>query len=202
MPRALPADVVIRPGRPEDAEPMTELMVQNFDTRLPRLGMKALTVFHRHLITSKYGLCVVAERHGRIIATGAATLSNRKFYREFVLRKGWLCAWLALPNLFKAGNLRLAFTVRNYFTRIPNDDPEAEWLNLIVDSSAQGLGLGNELWSRILVLFRENGVKEFKLPTDVRNERANRMYRERGCRLVRTEALHEDTMSNVYIGSV
>lgn len=179
---------------------MTDLMVQNFDTRLPGLGVGALSVFHRHLITSKYGLCMVAERNGHLIATAAATLSNRKFYREFMLHKGLLCAWLALPQLVKPSNLRVALTVRNYFTRIPNEDPEAEWLNLIVDRSAQGMGLGNELWDRILALFREHGVEEFKLPTDVRNERANKMYRERGCRLVRTESLHSDTKSNVYIG--
>jgi len=199
-PSRVPRDIVIRPGRAEDAKPMTDVMVQNFDTRLPLLGVGPLTIFHRHLLTSKYGLCLVAERDGRLLATAAATLNNKRFYREFMLKRGLQCAWLALPNLIKPSTIRIALTVRRYFTRIPNEDPEAEWLNLIVDSSAQGLGLGNELWNGIMAMFREHGVQEFKIPTDVRNERANRMYCERGCRLVRTEGLYRDTTSNVYIG--
>jgi ribosomal protein S18 acetylase RimI-like enzyme len=151
------------------------------------------------MTTSRHCLCVVAERRGRVVGYAAALTSGRRFYREFLLRKGLLCGLLALPHLLRLSNLRTVWTALTYFPGAAHQDPEAEMVSLVVDREAQSSGLGRELWEGVVAGLRARGVAEMKIATDTGNERANRMYLNRGCRLIRKEPLYRDNEVCVYV---
>ena len=191
-------DTVIREGLRADAPRLAELMEEGLRTRFSDLGPSVVTLLHRHMITSRHCLCVVAERAGRVVGYAAVLTSGGDFYREFLLRKGVLCGLLALPRLFRLSNLRTVYTAMTYFPAAGHDDPSAELVSLVVDRTAQGSGVGRDIWEGIIRGLKSRGIAEFKITTDVGNERANRMYQARGCRLVREEPLYHDSKVNVY----
>ena len=194
--------ILIRPGRPEDAPRLAELMTDGLQTRFSGLGGGVVTLLHRQMTVSKHCLCVVAEREGTIGGYAAVLTSGRSFYREFLVKQGFLCGALALPRLFRISNLRTAATALLYFPRSASGDPDAELVSIVVDRAMRGAGIGRELWNAAVSGLRLRNVADLKIATGVDNEAANRMYRERGCRMIRRERLYHDTEVNVYWYSV
>lgn len=193
------SETLIREGRPEDARRLGELMTEGLRTRFSYLGQGVVTLLHKHMTTSRHCLCVVAERGGSTIGYAAVLTSGGKFYKEFVLRKGLLCGLIALPRLFRISNLRTIYTALTYFPGGGHHDPEAELVSIVVDRSAQGHGAGADLWNGVVRGLAARGIAELKICTGVENERANQMYRKRGCRLLRKEPLYHDSEVNVYV---
>ena len=194
-----PTAVSIRPGRPEDAPRLAALMVEGLQTRFSHLGNGVVRLLHQHMIASRHCLCLVAERGGRVAGYAAVILSGRKFYREFLIRRGVLCGLLALPRLISPSNLRTVWAALTYFPAAGSDDPEAELVSLVVGKESRGSGVGRDLWDGLVLALQSRGIPKLKITTDVRNEAANRMYSNRGCRLVRTQPLYHDSQLNVYV---
>ena len=174
-------------------------MTEQLRTRFGELGHGVVTLLHRQMATSRHSLCLVAERGGRIAGYATVLISGRKFNREFLIRKGLLCGLVALPRLFRLSNLRTVLTALTYFPAVPANDPEAELVSIVVDQDLHGQGVGSDLWEAIVKRLAECKVAELKICTDVRNERANRMYQNRGCVLLRKEPLYHDSEVNVYV---
>lgn len=189
----------IREGRPSDARRLGELMTQELKSRIANLGQGVVTLLHEQIVASQYGMCVVAEQDGQVVGYAAIITSGRRFYREFLLRKGLRCALIALPRILKPSNLLTAMVGMKYFPRMPHDDPEAEMISFVVDFRKQGTGVGRELWNGVVRGLRERKIRELKICTDTHNRAANEMYLRRGCRLVRREPLYHDSDVNVYI---
>lgn len=199
MAASTPSTTVVRHGLPSDAGRLADLMTQGLRTRFSHLGRPVVMMLHQQMIASPHCLCVVAERAGAVAGYAVVLTSGRKFYREFLVQKGLLCGLAALPHIFRISNLRTVLTALTYFPSGGHDDPEAELVSIVVDASAQGLGIGGALWEAVLRGLEEHGIRELKICTGVENERANRMYRERGCQLLRKEPLYHDSEVNVYV---
>ncbi len=196
---SIPSGSGIRPARPDDAARLASLMIAELRTRFARLGRGVVTQLHRHMATSRHCLCLVGERDGRVVGYAAVLLSGKRFYREFLLHRGLWCALLALPRALSPANLRTAFTGLTYFRGVTYDDPEAELVSIVVERAAQGKGVGAAIWEELVRELRLRRVTALKIATDVSNESANRMYRNRGCRFVRREPLYHDSNVNVYV---
>lgn len=192
------ASIELRSARVADATELAELMVKGLSSRLHALGPEVVVILHRQMITSKYCLCIVAERHGKVVGYIAA-LSTREFYREFLLHKGFICALIALPRLFKPANLHTAVRSITYFPRSPHEDPETELVSLVVGEGAQRCGVGAALFERLVEELRLKEVRAFKACTSTENDAANALYRRQKCRLIRQEPFYRDNQINVYV---
>lgn len=191
--------VNVRPARLDDAPRLAALMIEELRTRFARLGPAVVTQLHRHMAASRHCLCLVAERNGKVIGYAAVLLSGKRFYREFLLRRGLWCAFLALPHVLSPASLRTAFTGLTYFRGATGDDREAELVSMVVERAVQGQGTGATLWQELVRELRRLRVAALEMATDVSNEVANRMYRKRGARFLRRERLYHDSSVNVYL---
>jgi ribosomal protein S18 acetylase RimI-like enzyme len=191
--------IELRPARLEDAPALAKMMVEGLNSRLNDLGPGVVVILHRHMITSAHCLCLVAERQGMIMGYVSVLTSTRKFYREFLLRRGIQCALIALPRLLNPANLHTILRGITYFPRTPHSDPEAELVSLIVGRAAQRSGVGAALFRGAVEQLRSRGITALKICTGTDNEGANALYRRNDCKLIRSEPLYEDNEINVYV---
>jgi ribosomal protein S18 acetylase RimI-like enzyme len=196
---AWPGGFSIRPARLTEAEALAKLMVEGLNSRLNNLGAEIVVILHRQMIASTHCLCLVAERQGTLLGYVSVLTSTRKFYREFLLRRGVRCAVIALPRLLNPANLRTALRAGAYFPGRPSNDPEAELVSLVVSPEARGARVGAALFRGAVEELRSQGVTTFKVCTGTENEAANALYRRHACKLIRSEPLYQDNRINVYI---
>jgi ribosomal protein S18 acetylase RimI-like enzyme len=191
--------IELRQARLEDAPTLAKMMVEGLNSRLNNLGPGVVVILHRHMITSVHCLCLVAERQGMIMGYVSVLTSTRRFYREFLLRRGIRCALIALPRLFNPSNLHTILRGITYFPRTPQNDPEAELVSLIVSRTAQRGGVGAALFRGAVEQLRSRGITALKICTGTDNEGANALYLRNNCKLIRSEPLYQDSRINVYV---
>jgi len=191
----------IRPARPADAPVLAQLMSEEIHWgRLSALGLRFTTLLHRHMIGSRFALCYVAERDGEIIGYAAAAIETSKFYRQFLLRHGLTALVILFPQIFRWRKFQTILRGLTYFPEAREDDPQAEMLSLAVRSHAKRSGVGQAVLDAIYDQLRARGITAVKFGTaDVRNDRANALYRQMGARLVRTVPFYDDSAVNVYV---
>lgn len=190
--------VIVRRARPEDAPELAALMIAELHTRLADLGGGVVEQLTRHMTASAYCVCMVAERQGAVAGYMAVLTPARRFYLEFLLRRGMACALIALPRLLTSAVWRTMFTGLAYVPRTPSTDPDADCVVLAVRRADQRTGIGEALFRRTADELRVQGITALKICTDTDNVPANAMYRRR-CRLIRCEPLYHDTRLNVYV---
>lgn len=194
-----PLPIEFRPARLADAPTLAKLMVEGLSSRLNDLGPWFVTLLHRHMITSPYNLCIVAEQQGMLVGYGAVLTPTRKFYLDFLLRKGLLCVLITLPWLFRPKNLHVALRGFTYFPRSSHDDPEAELVSLVISPNVCRAGIGTALFLRLVEELRSRGIDTLKICTSAENDRANAFYRRQGCQYIRTDPFYQNNHINVYV---
>jgi ribosomal protein S18 acetylase RimI-like enzyme len=175
------------------------MMVEGLNSRLNNLGPEVVIILHRHMISSAHSVCLVAERQGMIMGYVSVLTSTRRFYREFLLRRGIQCALIALPRLLSRANLHTLLRGITYFPRTPHNDPEAELVSLIVGRATRRSGVGAALFRGAVEELRSRGITALKICTGTDNEGANALYQRNDCKLVRSEPLYQDSRINVYV---
>jgi len=188
----------LRPARVSDAPILARMMVEGLDSRLKDLGPWFVTYLHRHFVQSRHCLCLVAEQDGRILGYVATLISTRRFYREFLLRKGIGAALMMLPWLLWPRNLRTVTSGLTYFSGETHDDPETELVSLIVVPKARGLRVGSTLFQQTLARLRAAGTPRMMVCTSTENVAANAFYRKHNCRLAYSKPLYHDASINVF----
>jgi len=179
---------------------LARLMIEDFDgSRLVDLGPRFIALLHRHMVTSAHCICRVAEDAGRITGYIAVTPSTRAFYRDFVLRKGFLAACLVLPRMLQPAHLRTVLKGLTYFPQAPDVDPAAEIVSFVIGPAARRSGVGSALFQNAVEALQARGVQQLKIMTAVDNDAANAFYRRHGSRFVRSEPFYRDTRVNVYV---
>lgn len=194
--------IEIRRARPVEASALATMMVEGLDSRLSNLGPRFVELLHQHMIGSKFCCYLVAELGGSIVGYAAALTSTRRFYGDFLLRKGLRCTAVILPYLFRLHNVHTALRGLTYSRRAPQNDPEAELVSFVVSPQAQNRGVGSALFSRIVTELRDRGIDEFKIDTSTENAQANAFYAKHGCRHLRVERFYQDSEINVYLKDV
>ena len=80
--------------------------------------------------------------------------------------------------------------------------PSAEILNFCVSTAAQGLGVGQRLFTASVEEFRRRCVREIRIVTGVRQQSARRFYDSAGARCVGKVAVHRGSPELVYTFSI
>lgn len=175
-------------------------MIEDFHgSRMTSLGPGFVRTLNRHMVTSRHCICLIAEQHGRVLGAAAAVTSTRKFFREFVVRKGLVCALLVLPRLLSTANIRTLLKGFTYFPNAPTDDPDAELISFVVSAHRTRAGVGAALFRGVVEGLQSRGITCMKIITSDENDASNAFYTRQGCQLVRTEPFYRDTRANVYV---
>ena len=194
------AGIDLRRGRLSDVPLLSRSLTDDFEgSRLVHLGPRFIDLLNAHIVTSKHCVCLVAERRGEYLGAGVAVTSTRRFYREFVARKGLHCAMAVVPRLLHPVNLRTLLKGFTYFPSAPAGDPEAEIISFVVGAHATRSGVGTILFQGMVEALRAQGINRIKIVTSTGNEASNAFYARQGCRRLRSEGFYQDTRVNVYV---
>lgn len=193
--------VHLRPARVSDAPTLARMMTEAISWgRLSDLGPAFVRLLHRHMIRSRYAVCIVAEEGDTILGYIAGTTDTRLFYREFLFRYGLVAAVQVLPRLWHPRNLQTAIRGFTHFPASPKDDPKAEALSFAVQPGVKQKGIGSLLFQALIDGLRTRGVTTVKFATvDPANETAIAFYRKLGCTLLRTGEFYRDNPVLVYV---
>jgi len=190
--------VIIRPASLNDVPIMATMMGEGLDSRLSDLGPWFVRFLHRHMVSSRYCACLVAETENSIVGYAATLLSTKKFYREFFLKKGIMAGLMILPWLCTPRNIRTVLNASVYSNQANQADPEAELVSIVVQPEARGMGVGQKLYWGVVNELTNAGITRLKISTPKENKIANEMYIKQGCKYMRSEQFSHDVEVNVY----
>jgi ribosomal protein S18 acetylase RimI-like enzyme len=198
--------VTIRPGRPEDAAALANLMTSEITWgRLSELGSAFVVLLHRHLTDSKLAHCPVAVLNDEVVGYVAWVTDRSRFFREFILRYGLTATRLLLPQIFRRSNLVVIFRSFAFFSKKSHGKPQpaAELVSFAVSSKHQGMGIAKQLFAAVREEMSVRGIEELRVGTvAVDNDVANSMYQRLGFALIQTIPFYADTAVNVYVYSI
>jgi GNAT superfamily N-acetyltransferase len=170
---------------------------------LSTLGEPALRLLYRHVATSRYCKVFVAlAPGGETIGYIAGCLDTSALYREFVLRRWPSAARVLLPRLLSPARVRRAVETLRYPSAAPAGLPRAEVINVVVQPAWRGRGVAEQLLSRLLDWFGEQGETEVKAVSGDQLTRAHRFYEKSGARLEGRTSVHRGVGSRVYVYAV
>lgn len=199
LPVSASANHLIRHALPVDATVLADLHTQALGSAfLPRLGKGFLTHLYKTMTADRNSVVLVAEAGGTIVGFVAGTLSVKRFYRRFLVRRGIPAAVAALPRLIRPSIVKAALETARY----PGESgslPDQELLAIGVAPEAQGTGVGRKLGQTFLAELETLGADEVKVVVARDNSRANRLYEKLGFEFATEIGIHGDTRSNVWI---
>lgn len=201
MTSASDVPVTVRQARPADAAILARMMTEAISWgRLGQLGPSFVKLLHVHMIKSRTSVCLVADQGGEIVGYIAGTPDTRRFYREFLLRYGWIAAIQLLPRLWQAHNRETIVRGLTHFPDAPKDDSPAEALSFAVRPGLAQRGVGRLLFQALIGELRTRGVAVVKFATvDPANEVGKAFYRKLGCTYLRTDRFYRDTSVEVFV---
>jgi glycosyltransferase involved in cell wall biosynthesis/ribosomal protein S18 acetylase RimI-like enzyme len=191
----------VRRMRKGDAEGIARLHRESMpEAFLPSLGEGFLRQLYRALSVDGNAAAHVAEAGGRVVGFAAGVGSVPRFYRRFLLRRGFLAAVMAIPSLVRPTVLRRIRETAAYPSG-PSSlaGTDAELLAIAVLEQYRGGGVGAELASRVLRDLFAEGAERVRVVVGADNEGANRLYDRLGFDHTGTLSVHEGITSNLWV---
>jgi succinoglycan biosynthesis protein ExoA len=170
---------------------------------LSTLGEPALRLLYRHVATSRHcKLLVALAPDGETIGYIAGCRDTSALYREFALRRWAQAARVLVPRLLSPARIRRAAETLRYPSAAPAGLPKAEVINVVVQPAWRGRGIAEQLLSRLMDWFGEQGETSVKAVSGDQLTRAHRFYEKSGARLEGRTSVHRGVGSRVYVYSV
>ncbi len=195
-----PATFMIRHGRVEDTPRLVELFREMGFSRLHGFGPGFVRLMHRHIIKSPHATCIVAESddgtiHGYI--TGA--FDGARFTRSFIFKYGFLAGLMILPRLLRVEHIKTLYHCLTHFGKTPFGDQKESGLTFGVSKESKRMGVGTEVFMKLMEEFRERGAKTFAFLTDGSADgSANRFYRNLGAEYLGQYQFYPDSEASMY----
>ena len=170
---------------------------------LVRLGMRFLTEIYRAIATSPHSFLYIAECKTMVIGFIGGSISTRRFYRWFAVRRGFVAAFFALPHLLSPGFIKRAVETLRYPQQdTPMSLPDSEILNFCVRSNTQGRGVGRRLFDALVGNFQQCDVSKIRIVTGENQNAAQHFYINIGAKKVGKLQVHEGIESTVFVYDV
>jgi len=169
---------------------------------LSSFGEKALSLIFIHIVSCKVGIAVLAinEKTGRVIGYVLGTLSTKKLYGDFILKKTPQALFYFLPRLLSYQKIKKALETLLYPSKkLPDDFPEPELLDIAVVSEFHGTEVAKDLFMHFVDELRQRGITKFKIPTAATLERAHKFYEKMGAVQKGFFTLHEVQKTFYYV---
>ena len=170
---------------------------------LSSLGEKPLGLIFDHIAESSWGVMVLAmdETSGRVVGYVLGTLNSGRLYRDFFAKKLPAALICFLPRLLSFRRMKKAIETLFYPAKKQPELPDAELLDLAVDSAYHGTGAAGELFYNLADEFNKKGITSFKIPTAESLTRAHRFYEKMGAEIAGSFQLHPGEETIVYVYS-
>ncbi len=169
---------------------------------LSSLGDRALRLLFEHAASCPTSVLLVA-RTGQNREIGAfllGTINTGAFYNSFFLRKGVYAVFQLLPKLLSFKRIfRVMETLLYPRQKAVQDLPDAELLDIAVSGTAQGMGVGRQLFNAFCEELRDRGVTEFRITTGEELKQAHRFYEKLGAERVDDIEVHSGSKTFVFI---
>jgi glycosyltransferase involved in cell wall biosynthesis/GNAT superfamily N-acetyltransferase len=170
---------------------------------LSTLGEPALRLLYRHVATSRHCKVFVAlAPGGQTVGYIAGCRDTSALFREFAVRRWASAARVLLPRLLSPARIRRAAETLRYPSTAPAGLPKAEVVNIVVEPAWRGRGIAEQLLSRLMDWFAEQGETAVKAVSGDQLTRAHRFYEKSGARLEGHTSVHRGVGSRVYVYSV
>lgn len=179
-----------------------EELAQGF---LSSLGDRALTMLFAHAATAPSGVLLVARDRdtGRIAGFLLGTTDTGSFYKEFLRRRALRAAIVLLPRLLSVKRIvKVLETLFYPARRNVRELPGAELLDIAVDSSFQGQGLGRRFFAEFVRVMASRGIRRFRITTGKSLTGAQAFYEKLGAQKVGTMEVHQGAETIVYVYSL
>lgn len=165
---------------------------------LATLGRRFLARLYRRMLRSERSFVLVAADGTDVLGFVAVAEDTRAFYREFLLRDGFIAGMAALQGLLRRPR-HVWETLRYGASADVSGLPRAEVLAVAVDAAARGRGLGTRLLEEALSELGRRGVRSARVVTVPDNEAARRMYEAAGFERRATIELHHGVAQDVLV---
>ena len=144
---------------------------------LAKLGGAFLGVFYQYVARDPGCVLLIALEGDKVIGFVSGTLDIGKFYRRFILRRGFKLAAYLVPYLLSHGSLSSIVSIRRYLTsRDTTHLPVSELTSLAVDPGTQRKGVGKALFVALREHFRSQGIQAFQVTAAKTQLAALRFY--------------------------
>ncbi len=198
-------DLVVRDACLEDIDGIVAVHLVSFkEFALSKLGRSFLIHLYRCFITEFHGMCLVAEREGKVVGFVAGAVHPQRYFRKILWKHGAAFAWHILPGLNRQPGLvwsRLWMALFYRGEKPPTVAGETTCLlsSMAVDPALGNSGVGTSLMELFCELAALRGMEDVYLTTDEQhNDSVNRFYLGRGFTLIGQVRRAKKRCMNVY----
>lgn len=184
----------IRSPRAEEWPRITELLVNSFPNAVvSQFGLNFAARYYRYLAEGPDG-CILAafDRVGTLAGVVIGTVDRKRARR---LPFGFILRLLVAANYRLLSRDFLLWLANSHRTEtktaVASSRPQAELLEIVVDSRFREQQLASRLLDRIETFFREKGLHQsYIIHTEKTNHAANSFYEKVGARFAGTNLFH------------
>ena len=169
---------------------------------LPTLGLDFLTSLYEVFSKSKYSFLLLAIEDSRVVGFIAVSLHTKLFFKQYLWTQSYKIFYKIPVSIFGKVFIKKIVEVLKYpfESNIKEHDfvSDSEIFNFCVDSSVQGLGVGQLLFSKAVNQLESSKVKVLKIVTGQMQIGAQRFYYRSGATLSHTIMVHKGEESMVF----
>jgi ribosomal protein S18 acetylase RimI-like enzyme len=188
------SDVVVRTGTIADAPTAARLHTEQLDEgMLSSFGPRFLGYLYRRLVLTPGCFLLIAERDDKPVGFIAATEDTGAFYKQFLIRDGFLAALTSAPRIIRV--LPRAVETLRHGSKPRAASTPAELLSAGVDRRIRGGGIGRVLFSTALKDLASRGAPKVQLVVAKDNVGAVGLYKSLGFWVEEEFEMHPGRMS-------
>ncbi len=166
---------------------------------LSSLGEDFLKCVYRSISLSKESYLIVAKEREKVLGFIAGTTNIKDIklnlirYCKFVIFKTFI------KLLLKPSKMRKFFETASYSFSSKYENIPAELLSIVVIPEYRGKNISKQLYKQIMFLFKEKGIREFKIIVGTNLKTAQKFYEKMGARKLGNFELHKGKKSIIYV---
>jgi ribosomal protein S18 acetylase RimI-like enzyme len=178
-------DLVIRELENRDCVYLASLHAEYFTPSVvSAFGEGFLRSAYRGMRNSRYGKTILLTKGSETLGFATIVYDESRFFREILGKQGLTMAALILKSLLLHPRLLRNVLGAMRYPRYYSGLTKAELLTLIAREDRRGQGTGTLLVEEVVRLFRQAGVRKFKVSVKKDWTRAVEFYKKRGFELL------------------
>ncbi len=172
------------------------------DGFLPTLGINFLASLYKAFSISKHSFLLLAIENGKVLGFIAVSLNTNMFFKWYIVRHMYKSIYRVPLKVLGRTFLVKVFELLSYPFSKKNINEEfisnSEVFNFCVDQGAQGLGVGQLLFSNAVAVLNNYKVEYLKIVTGSNQKGAQNFYYKVGAILFYNTEIHGNEDSLVF----
>ncbi len=197
-------DIIFRSAIPDDAGLLARMHKKNINQGfLSQMSISFLELLYRFLATNE--IVYVCEKGSRILGFITASMNTRQLYKKFFRKHFIIASIILFPKMFYVETISRMFeTATTPFKRIKSDKTKQyahlpELLSIAVDPKNRNTGIAHDLLKRLEIEFVRKEKDRYCVIAGEELEEANNFYLKNGFIIKEKIAVHQGSISNLYV---